>query len=137
MMVIGLAGCASGAAAGPAAGGGTSGAASNTSGAAPTDPPRTSSEVAAALARAQAAFVAGDWGKAVVEANRVMEGAAAADEYYAAVQVLGLASCARRDPRPVAFAWKRLLPVDRVVLKESCAARGITISDEGRVDVAP
>ncbi len=92
---------------------------------------RTSEEVARALERAQAAFVAGRHGEAVVQANLVLEGAASSDEYYAAVKILGLASCARKDPRPVGFAWKRLLPADREGLKNQCEASGLTIDDQG------
>jgi hypothetical protein len=98
---------------------------------------RTSEEVARALERAQAAFLAGSWGEAVVLANRVLEGAASADEYYAAVKILGLASCARKDPRPVAFAWKRLLPADRESLKNQCETSGLRIDDGGQVRPAP
>lgn len=108
----------------------------------PTTPPRTiglrsAEEVAGALERAQAAFLAGSWGEAVVLANRVLEGAASADEYYAAVKILGLASCARKDPRPAAFAWKRLLPADRESLKNQCETNGLRIDDSGQVTPVP
>lgn len=95
---------------------------------------RSSAEVSQALERAQAAYLKGDWGEAVVEANKVMEGAATADEYYQAVKVLGLASCNRKDARPVAFAWKRLQTTDRETLRSACEQNGLGISDSGLVE---
>jgi hypothetical protein len=90
---------------------------------------RTSAEVAAALQAAERAYMSGDWGAAVVQANRVIEGAAAPDEYYAAVKILGLASCNRRDQRPAAFALKRLQPEDREHLRSTCEQNGIRLPE--------
>jgi hypothetical protein len=94
---------------------------------------RTSAEVSDALDRAQSAYLAGKWGDAVVEANKVMEGAATPDEYYMAVKLLGLASCNRRDPRPVAFSWKRMQPIDRDALRSACEQNGLEINEQGEV----
>lgn len=88
---------------------------------------RSSEEVSAALQAAQKAYLAGDWGEAVVQSSRVMEGAASPDEYYAAVKILGLASCSRRDPRPATFAARRLQPHDLGHLREVCQQNGVTL----------
>jgi hypothetical protein len=88
---------------------------------------RSSEEVGAALQAAQRAYVSGDWGEAVVQSNRVIEGAASPDEYYAAVKILGLASCSRRDPRPAVFAARRLQPHDLNHLREVCQQNGVTL----------
>jgi hypothetical protein len=114
-----------------------SGGSSPSPSSAPTTGLRTSEEVGRALDLAQSAFLGGQWGEAVVQANRVLEGAASADEYYAAVKILGLASCARKDPRPVAFAWQRLLPADRESLRNQCEASGLTIDEKGNARSAP
>jgi hypothetical protein len=90
-------------------------------------------EVEAALDRAQTAYMEGRWGDAVVEATRVTEGAASPEEYYMAVKILGLASCNRKDPRPVAFAWKRLHPADQASLRNECEQHGLSISEDGVV----
>jgi len=90
-------------------------------------------EVARALDQAQAAYMDGRWGDAVVEATRVTEGGASPEEYYVAVKILGLASCNRKDPRPVTFAWKRLQPADRASLRNECEQHGLRISEEGVV----
>lgn len=90
-------------------------------------------EVARALDRAQAAYMDGRWGDAVVEATRVTEGGASPEEYYLAVKILGLASCNRKDPRPVAFAWKRLQPADQASLRNECEQHGLRISEDGVV----
>ena len=95
---------------------------------------RSGAEVSRALERAQAAYLKGNWGDAVVEANRVMEGAATPEEYYQAVKVLGLASCNRKDSRPAAFAWQRLQPQDRETLRAACEQNGLGITDDGRVE---
>jgi hypothetical protein len=94
---------------------------------------RTSAEVSRALEAAQAAYLDGRWGDAVLKATAVIEGAASPEDYYMAVKILGMASCSRRDPRPVAFAWKRLEPADRDSLRNACAANGMAISDDGVV----
>jgi hypothetical protein len=86
-----------------------------------------------ALRRADSAFLSGDFGAAVVEANRVMEGAASPEEYYAAVKILGLASCNRKDPRPVAHAFGRMTPTDQEGLKRECERNGLSITPDGRV----
>ncbi len=88
---------------------------------------RSSEEVNAALQAAHKAYLAGDWGEAVVQSNRVIEGAASPDEYYAAVKILGLASCSRRDPRPAGFAARRLQPHDLSHLREVCQQNGVTL----------
>jgi hypothetical protein len=90
---------------------------------------RTSGEVAAALQAAERAYMAGDWGNAVVQANRVLEGAASPEEFYAAVKILGLASCNRRDERPAAHALKRLQPEDREHLRSACEQNGIKLPE--------
>jgi hypothetical protein len=95
---------------------------------------RSGAEVSQALERAQAAYLKGNWGDAVVEANKVMEGVATPEEYYQAVKVLGLASCNRKDARPVAFAWTRLQPQDRETLRAACEQSGLGIRDDGRVE---
>ena len=91
---------------------------------------RSSSEVSAALQAAEKAYLAGSWGDAVVQSNRVMEGMATPDEYYAAVKILGLASCNRRDARPAAFALKRLQPEDRDHLRSVCEQNGVKLPDQ-------
>jgi hypothetical protein len=48
--------------------------------------------------------------------------------------VLGLASCNRKDARPVAFAWTRLQPQDRETLRAACEQSGLGIRDDGRVE---
>jgi len=90
-------------------------------------------EVDAALDRAQRAYMEGRWGEAVVEATRVAEGGASPEEYYMAVKILGLASCNRKDPRPVSFAWKRLQPADQASLRNECEQHGLSISEDGVV----
>jgi flavin-binding protein dodecin len=94
---------------------------------------RSPEAVSQALDRAQDAYMNGRWGEAVTSATQVIEGAASPDEYYLAVKILGLASCARKDPRPVSFAWSRLLPADRASLRNECAQHDLSISDEGVV----
>ncbi len=91
---------------------------------------RTSGEVSEALGRADRAYLAGEWGEAVVQANRVIEGAASPEDYYAAVKILGLASCNRRDPRPAAFAYKRLQPADREHLRGVCQQAGVVLAEQ-------
>lgn len=98
---------------------------------------RTSQAVARAMQEAQAAYMDGRYGDAVLKATAVIEGAASPEDYYDAVKILGLASCARKDPRPVTFAYKRLEPADRESLKNACAAAGLTITDQGLVTGAP
>ena len=95
---------------------------------------RSGAAVSQALERAQSAYLKGNWGDAVVEANKVMEGAATPEEYYQAVKVLGLASCNRKDARPAAFAWARLQPQDRETLRAACEQNGLGITDDGRVE---
>lgn len=90
---------------------------------------RSSGEVSAALQAAERAYMTGDWGEAVVQSNRVIEGAATPDEYYAAVKILGLASCNRRDLRPAAFALKRLQPEDRNHLRSTCEQNGVKLPE--------
>jgi len=94
---------------------------------------RTAEEVEQALDRAQAAYMDARWGDVVVESTKIIEGAATPEQYYAAVKLLGLGSCNRKDPRPVAFAWKRLQPADRASLRNECDQHGLTISDDGVV----
>jgi hypothetical protein len=98
---------------------------------------RTGPEVTKALEQAQAAYLDGHWGDAVLKATAVVEGAASPDDYYLAVKILGMASCSRKDPRPVTFAWKRLQPADRDSLKNACEQNGMTISSAGIVTVGP
>jgi hypothetical protein len=98
---------------------------------------REPEQVAAALQAANDAFMASDWGEAVLQANRVMEGNASPEQYYEAVKILGLASCNRRDALPVGHAWKRLSPDDRGSLQRECAQNGIIVSDDGRVTSEP
>jgi len=98
---------------------------------------RTSQQVARALQEAQAAYMDGRHGDAVLRATAVIEGAASPEEYYDAVKILGLASCARKDPRPVSFAYKRLEPADREGLRSACEASGLMITDQGVVTSAP
>lgn len=98
---------------------------------------RTEPEVTKALEAAQAAYLDGRWGDAVLKATAVIEGAASPEDYYLAVKILGMASCARKDPRPVTFAWKRLQPADRDSLKNACGQNGMTISNEGVVTAEP
>jgi hypothetical protein len=88
---------------------------------------RSGADVSAALRLAEKAYLAGDWGETVVQANRVMEGVAAPDEYYAAVKLLGLASCSRRDLRPAVFAQQRLQPEDRDQLQSVCEENGLKL----------
>ena len=88
------------------------------------------------LDKAQAAYLAGRWDEAVVAATRVIEGGAGSEEYYVAVKILGMASCNRKDPRPVAFAWIRLQPADRDALRGECSQNGLHITDEGKVTPA-
>jgi hypothetical protein len=126
-LLLALAGCA----------GGQRSSSKTTPGAQVTSSPspglRTSAEVSKALEAAQAAYLDGRWGDAVLKATAVIEGAASPEDYYMAVKILGMASCSRRDPRPVTFAWKRLEPADRDSLKNACAANGMTISESGVV----
>lgn len=96
-------------------------------------PLRTEAEVVAALHAAESAFLAEKWGVAVVNANKVMEGIASAEQYYAAIKILGLASCNRKDLRPIAHAWSRLGPADKDSLSRECALNGLTISKTGSV----
>jgi len=97
---------------------------------------RTEAEVSAALRAAQEAFLAEKWGQAVVSANKVMEGVASAEQYYAAIKILGMAACNRKDLRPIAFAWSRLGPADKDSLKRECALNGLSISKTGSVTPA-
>jgi hypothetical protein len=99
-----------------------------------TDGLRTSAEISQALEKAQAAYLSGSWGEVVLQANRVMEGAATPDEYYMAVKLLGLASCNRKDGRPVAFAYKRMKPSDQEALRAACEQNGLGISADGLVE---
>ena len=69
----------------------------------------------------------------MLKATAVIEGAASPEQYYVAVKILGMASCSRKDPRPVAFAWKRLQPADRDSLKNACEQNGMTVTDQGMV----
>ncbi len=98
---------------------------------------RTGPEVTKALETAQAAYLDGRWGDAVLKSTAVIEGAASPEDYYVAVKILGMASCSRKDPRPVTFAWKRLQPADRDSLKNACEQNGMTISNEGVVTTGP
>jgi len=94
---------------------------------------RTEAEVVSALRAAESAFLAEKWGVAVVKANKVMEGIASAEQYYAAIKILGMASCNRKDLRPIAHAWSRLGPADKDSLSRECALNGLTISKTGSV----
>lgn len=98
---------------------------------------RDPAAVAEALQRAEGAYMDGRWGDAVVAATRVIEGAASPEDYYLAVKILGLASCHRKDTRPVSFAWSRLQAADREAVRTACSQHGLTISDEGVVTVSP
>jgi hypothetical protein len=95
---------------------------------------RTSAEISKALEKAQAAYLGGNWGEVVLEANKVMEGAATPDDYYMAVKLLGLASCNRKDGRPVAFSYTRMKPSDQDALRAACEQNGLTIGADGRVE---
>ena len=75
----------------------------------------------------------GRWGEVVVEAGRVMRGLASQKEYYAAARLLGLASCKRKDIRPLPSVWQRLLPVDREKLRAECAKSGIIRDESGNL----
>ena len=101
--------------------------------AASPQPPASPQQIEEALDRAQADYLDGRWWEVVVQATRVIEGAASPEEYYMAVKLLGLASCNRCDARPVAFAWKRLQPMDRASLRNQCDQHGVSISDDGVV----
>ena len=94
---------------------------------------RTEAEVATALRTAENAFLAANWGVAVVNANKVMEGIASAEQYYAAIKILGMASCNRKDLRPIAHAWSRLGPADKESLRRECALNGLVIGKTGSV----
>lgn len=98
---------------------------------------RTDEQVTQALDAAQAAFLAEKWGDAVVNANRVLEGAAGPEQFYAALKILGLASCNRRDTRPVAYVWSRMQPADRDSLRRECALNGVSISKSGVATLSP
>lgn len=93
----------------------------------------TKDEVTAALDRAAVAYVDGRWGDVVTETSMVIESKASPDDFYFAVRMLGLASCNRKDAKPVAFAWKRLKPNDRDALTSECERNGLTISPKGEV----
>lgn len=97
----------------------------------PAEELRSPEATAKALEEAQSAYLDGRWGDAVTKSTAVIEGAASPDDYYMAVKILGMASCARRDPRPVNFAWKRLQPADRDSLKNACAHHGLIITEQG------
>lgn len=97
---------------------------------------RTEQAVSETLRKAETAFMDGRWGDVVVDAGRVMRGLASPEEYYAAARLLGIASCKRKDTRPLHDVWLRLLPVDRERLRAECKDAGITLDDEGQV-VAP
>ena len=97
---------------------------------------RTEAEVAAALQAAETAFLAAKWGEAVVNANKVMEGVASAEQYYSAVKILGMASCNRKDLRPITHAYSRLGPDDKEGLRRECALNGLIVSKTGSVTPA-
>jgi len=88
---------------------------------------RTSDEVVNVLSRAERAYVAGEWGDAILAAAAVMEGNASPEQYYAALKILGHASCGRKDARPAVFVMSRLNPVDRDSLRRDCARQGISV----------
>ena len=98
---------------------------------------RTEAEVAAALQAAETAFLGEKWGVAVVNANKVMEGIASAEQYYAAIKILGMASCNRKDLRPITFAWSRMGPADKESLRRECELNGLSISKTGSVGPVP
>lgn len=97
----------------------------------PAEELRSPEATSRALEEAQSAYLDGRWGDAVTKSTAVIEGAASPEDYYMAVKILGMASCARRDPRPVNFAWKRLQAADRDSLKNACAQHGLIISEQG------
>ena len=94
---------------------------------------RTEQAVSETLRRAETAFMEGRWGAVVVDAGRVMRGLASPEEYYAAARLLGIASCKRKDTRPLHEVWLRLMPVDRQRLRAECEEAGIILDDEGMV----
>ena len=98
---------------------------------------RSADQVEQAIVRARAAYLEGRWGDVVVDATRVIEGAASPEQYYDAVKLLGLASCSRQDPGPVTFAFKRLQGADQASLRGVCGQHGIQISDDGQVTRGP
>ncbi len=93
---------------------------------------RSSEVVSFVLGRAEAAYMDGRWGAVVVDAGRVLRGLASQDEFYAASRLLGLASCKRKDPRPIPTVWGRLGQADRSQLRAECARSGITLDEAGR-----
>ena len=96
---------------------------------------RTEQAVSRTLHQAETAFMEGRWGDVVVDAGRVMRGLASQEEYYAAARLLGLASCRRKDTRPLPDVWLRLMPVDRVRLRAECKEAGIDLDEQGKVNL--
>lgn len=94
------------------------------------EPLRTEEAVSNRLKDAEMAYLEGRFGDAVVAANQVMQGLASPEQFYSAVKILGLASCSRRDLRPIHHAYKRLNQDDRESLRKACAEQGITLDPE-------
>ena len=93
---------------------------------------RTEEAVSNTLRQAETAFMEGRWGDVVVAAGRVRRGLAGSEEYYTATRLLGIATCKRRDTRPIPTIWPQLKPADRERLRAECRQVGIVLDDEGR-----
>lgn len=94
-------------------------------------------EVMEALHRAETAFIKEQWGDAVVYAARVIEGDSLPEQHYAALKILGMAGCNRKDPMPIRTAWQRLLPPERQAMQRQCAQNGLRIAEDGSVTPLP